>query len=222
MGKLAAQLEAVLQPGMSVPDPLKRLYAWIEDNGLYVDRPNGERIGFLYPKEDLRATWTESERHGGTIIEFLAEGNKFLHHWFGHNREEVLSRLCVFAKTGADGSMAALWLAPDGIQRIVHLGSGSGSLMVCVLAEEPVDFIRLLAIGYDELCWGSVFTEPPNSESAGDPTVVHPNAHLQAWVRRTFAVDIPKTGKDIVSHPDDMDATNSMDPFNQWVAASAA
>ena len=45
----------------------------------------------------------------------------------------MLNRVCVFARTGGDGSMAALWLEPSGTQKIVHLGSGSGSTLVCVL-----------------------------------------------------------------------------------------
>ena len=55
--------------------------------------------------------------------------------------------------------MAAFWLDDAGKQRIVHLGSGSGSTLVCILAEEAIDFLRLLAIGYDEICWSEVFSE---------------------------------------------------------------
>jgi hypothetical protein len=43
--------------------------------------------------------------------------------------------------------MAALWLDGGGRTRVVHLGSGSGSLMTCVLADNGSDFPRLLAIG---------------------------------------------------------------------------
>lgn len=37
------------------------------------------------------------------------------------------------------------------------MGSGSGSLLSCVLADNAVDFLRLLAIGYDEICWDEDF-----------------------------------------------------------------
>lgn len=222
MPKLEDQLVRALQPGMSVPDPFKRLFEWIEDKGLYIDRASGERFGALYPEAALRKGWTESERPGGTIIEFHAEGNSSLHHWFGHKRQEVLSRLCVFAKTGADGSMAALWLAPDGRQLIVQLGSGSGSLMVCVLAEEPVDFLRLLAIGYDELCWGDAYSMIPNANTSDGSIVVRPNEPFQAWVQDTFGVQIPTTGAEIVRHPDDLGTPDSRDIFNQWVAQNVA
>lgn len=222
MTRLEAELTKVLQPGMRLPEPLKLLYSWIEANGHFVDRPNGERVGFLFPQNALRAGWTDTERPGGTIIEFLAEGNEHLHHWFGHRRGDVLGRLCVFAKTGADGSMAALWLDDEGRQLIVHLGSGSGSLTTCVLASDPVDFLRLLAIGYDELCWGSNFAEPPNSAALDASTYVHPNQPFQRWVRETFNVTIPETGSEIVKSPDDMGEPDSFDAFNRWVQASAA
>ncbi len=118
--------------------------------------------------------------------------------------------------------MAALWLGPDGRQRIVHLGSGSGSLMACVLAEEAIDFVRLLAIGYDEVCWGSDFTEPPNVDTSGGSLHVRPNEPFQAWVRGTFGVHIPRVGVEIVKHPDDLGAPNSPDTFNKWVTESVA
>lgn len=157
----------------------------------------------------------------GTNLSFQAEGNADLRYWFGHDRPEVLNRLCVFAKTGGDGSMAAFWLDDQGQQKIVHLGSGSGSTMVCVLAGNAVDFLRLLAIGYDELCWGDQFSEPPQADPDSDFKAV-PNLEFQAWVRSTFEIDIPSKASDIVAHPDDMDCPGSLDPFNRWVAGAVA
>lgn len=222
VGKLEEQIGRTLMPGMHVPEPLKARFAWIEANDLYIDRPTGERIGFLYPEAELREGWTATERPGGTSIEFFAEGNVNLDYWFGHERPEVLDRLCVFAKTGGEGSMAALWLDPNDEQKIVHLGSGSGSTMVCVLAQDPIDFLRLLAIGYDEICWGDEFAWPPNSHAAGDSLVVHPNVSYQEWLKTTFAVTIPQTGAEVVKHPDGMDHPDSQDPFNRWVAQNVA
>ena len=219
MGELEKQIHRTLQPGMHLPQPLQALFDWIEDNGLYIDRPTGERIGFLFPEDELRDSWTDTERMGGTNIVFFAEGNVNLKYWFGHERPEVLTRLCVFAKTGAEGSMAAFWLAPNGDQKIVHLGSGSGSIMVCTLADDPVDFLRLLAIGYDEICWGSDFASPPPTDGS---FVVHPNASYRQWVQTTFPGDIPLTGLEIVKHPEDVGATDPQDQFNQWVAQNVA
>lgn len=209
MSILAAQIEQTLLPGMVLPQPLVQLFSWIEANGLFIERPTGERIGFLYPECDRG-------KPGVTEIEFAAEGNVNLKYWFGHERSDVLDKLCVFAQTGAEGSMAAFWLNPQGVQKIVHLGSGSGSTMVCVLAEDPIDFLRLLAIGYDEICWGREFHQPPANLAGGDR-----NQNYRNWVSQTFGVTIPKLGIEIVNHPDDMDTKNSTDEFNQWVSRIA-
>jgi hypothetical protein len=220
MSNLASQVKATLPSGMQLPHALEEVFAWIETEGTFIDRPTGERVGFLFPDAELKRSWTDTERQGGTVIEFSAQGNKHLRHWFGHERPAVLSRLSVFARTGAEGSMAALWLSPDGEQKIVHLGSGSGSLMVCILAHDPIDFIRLLAIGYDEICWGQEFHSPPNADPSG--LFIHPNTKFREWVEQTFQTVIPETGLEIVTHPDDMGAPESPDQFNRWVAASDA
>jgi len=212
---LEMQLKQVLPAEMNIPDPIRELFNWIEQQNMFMDR-NGQRVGFLYPHDLLLESWTETERKGGTYIEFYAQGNKDLRYWLGNDRAEVLNRLCVFARTGGDGSMAAFWMDDNGIQRIVHLGSGSGSLLTCVLAENALDFLRLIAIGYGEICWNEYFAEPPNS---GDPSnqFVHPNTEFQNWVKTTFKTTIPKTALEIVKNPSGMDDENSTDAFFKWV-----
>ena len=217
MSTLQKQIERTLLPAMSVPEPLALLFRWIENKGFFIDRDN-RRIGFLYPLEKLKAEWTKTERPGGTYIEFFAEGNVNMKYWVGHDKPEMLNRVCVFAKTGAEGSKAAFWIDDRGKQRIVHLGSGSGSTLVCVLADDPVDFLRLLAIGYDEICWNSAFSESPNA-SCG--LFVHPNVEYQNWVAETFSVSIPETAAGIVKHPSDVGDTQSLDDFCQWVEKNA-
>ncbi len=217
MNVLLTQLEKALMPGMEIPPALIELYNWIENNNYYIDKEDGYRIGFLYPDEELKNGWTETERPGGTIIEFYAEGNTNLEHWFGVSNPEVLNKLCVFAQTGAEGSMVAFWLDPDGNQKIVHLGSGSGSTLVCVLAENAIDFLRLIAIGYDEICWNEEFSEPPNTNLEEDDCFVKPNIKFQTWVSEKFNVEIPKTASEVVKHPSEMGDENSSDAFFNWV-----
>jgi hypothetical protein len=199
---------------MRIPEPICLLFDWIEANGTYVDNAKGERIGFLFPENEMKAGWTDTDRPGGTNIEFFAEGNVNMKHWFRHEKPEVLERLCVFGKTGAEGSMAAFWIDDAGRQKIVHLGSGSGSTLVCVLADNPVDFLRLIAIGYDEICWSENFSRPP---SQADGFLVHPHAQFQDWVSRTFHVTIPGTASEIVKHPSLMGDVDPKDEFAQWV-----
>ncbi len=116
--------------------------------------------------------------------------------------------------------MAAFWLDDQGRQVVVHLGSGSGSTMVCVLAEHPIDFLRLMAVGYEELCWGSQFAVPP-VEAHGEFTVA-PNEQFREWVTEAFNVLVPERGTDIVPYPDDMGIPQSKDRFNRWVSENVA
>jgi hypothetical protein len=199
---------------MSVPRPFELLFGWIEARGLYLDT-KGRRVGYLYSEDELRAGWTDAGRPGGTRIEFSAEGSADLKSWFGCDDPGVLSRVSVFAQTGSDGSMAAFWLDDSGRQQIVHLGSGSGSTLGCVLSSEPVGFLRLLAIGYDEICWDDQFAEPPNTDPARG-LVVHPNAEFQTWLVETFSVGVPRTALEIVEHPAQIGDADSPDAFCQW------
>ncbi len=210
---LGRQIEATLCPGMTLPDELELLFKWIEARRCVIDTP-GRRLGFLFPESEMKHGRTAAGRPGGTNITFEPEGNVNLRYWFGVETPDVIARLCVFAKTGGDGSMAAFWLADDGSQKIVQLGSGSGSTTLCVLADDPIDFLRLLAVGYDEICWGEALSEPPNQ--AGE-FVVEPNRPFAEWVKETFRTTIPDRGSAIVKHPLPMGAASSPDPFWQWV-----
>lgn len=89
--------------------------------------------------------------------------------------------------------------------------------LVCVLADDPVDFLRLIAIGYGEICWGEDFVKPPNAGLSEEDERVLPNIPFQDWVKETFSVTIPRTALEIVRHPSHMHDTNSQDPFCQWV-----
>ncbi len=209
MGKLADQLQAKLQPGMTIPGPLLRLYEWIEAKGAFIERDNGIRVACLFTRE-------ETETEGGTGIAFFAGEDDRLDLWLGNDDPEVLKRLCVFAKSGGDGSKAAFWIAGDGSQKIVHLGSGSGSTLACVLAHDAVDFLRLLAIGYDEICWDENFNTPPEIPvREGTPARL-----FQEWVEQSFQARIPKTASEIVEHPDSMDDDDPSDEFARWLSAS--
>jgi hypothetical protein len=211
--KLLAQLAAVMPVGVEIPAPIRQLYEWIELKGFYVDNAAG-RVGFLYSEQDLRASWTDEGRRGGTTIELVASGSANLKYWFGAEHEEVNRRLCVFGRTGAEGSECAFWISESGRLKIVHLGSGSGSLLNCVLSDNAVDFLRLLAIGYDEICWKEEFASPPNEGDTGFR--VEPNVEFQEWVKNTFHVEIPKTALEIVKYPADIGDEDTEDEFCRW------
>ncbi|WP_404982485.1 SMI1/KNR4 family protein [Capnocytophaga granulosa] len=213
---LLQQLENALPEGMQIPEELRQLYQWIEDNGYYEDR-DGVRYGYLYPQDKLRESWKEDEREGGTDILFYvakpSEREELLEISFGKHKEETAQHLLSFAQSGADGSECALWLDDDGHTQIVHIGSGSGSMMTCILVKNALDFLRLLAIGYDEICWDEYYSLPPNSDK--NEMFVHPNTQYQEWVQNTFHTTIPAIGLEVVN-PHSMDDEVTDDHFLNW------
>ena len=213
---LLQQLENALPEGMQIPEELRKLYQWIEDNGYYMDA-KGVRYGWLFPEDKIKESWTDNERIGGTMITFNVDEesyrNELLEIQYKEHLEEVKHRLLVFARSGADGSECALWLDDEGRTQIVHIGSGSGSMMTCILVKNALDFLRLLAIGYDEICWDEDYPFPANSNK--DNTFVHPNTQYQEWVQNTFHTTIPKIGLEVVT-PHNMNDEPITDPFLKW------
>lgn len=213
MNRLVSELAQVLPQNMHIPHEICMLYDWIEQNNFYVDRAD-LRIGLLYPETALYENCNENERNGGTKIQFYAEGTQNLKYWFGgEERPEINSRLCTFARSGAEGSTCAFWLSEQNELKIVHMGSGSGSVLTCILAHNVIDFLRLLAIGYDEICWDEEFNDPPNHHTEH---IVFPNLKFQDWVKSTFQVEIPNTASEIVEHITSMDDATSEDEFFNW------
>ena len=213
---LLQQLENALPEGMQIPEELRKLYQWIEDNGYYMDA-KGVRYGWLFPEDKIKESWTDNERIGGTMITFNVDEesyrNELLEIQYKEHLDEVKRRLLVFARSGADGSECALWLDDEGRTQIVHIGSGSGSMMTCILVKNALDFLRLLAIGYDEICWDEDYPFPANSNK--DNTFVHPNTQYQEWVQNTFHTTIPKIGLEVVT-PHNMNDEPITDPFLKW------
>ena len=210
--QLALEINATLRPGMELPGPLLQMLSWIERNG-WVEGTRSGRVGYLCPRANLGHGLVDPSRAGGTFIHFGAEDSEGLADWFAAPDPEVIARLCVFAEVNGDGSRIALWLDDDGSQKIVLMGSGSGCATMCVLADNAVDFLRLVAIGYDSID-GEDFDKLPAEVDPAFP--VYPNLAFRAWVERTFAVAIPARGSEIVRHAHSRRADDSPDPFWQW------
>ena len=208
---LIHQLQKKVPTGMQIPPALIGLYDWIEEKGYFVDHSEN-RTGFLFSPQKLKESWSDTGREGGTHIAFEAIGSEDLKYWFDRDDPEIHQRLCVFARSVEDGSQCALWLNEESETQIVHLGSGS--LLTCVLAENGVDFLRLLAIGYEEICWNEAFANPPNT--LNQDFIVHPNREFQAWVQTKYEVSIPETALEIVKHPVEMGDEDSEDAFCKW------
>jgi hypothetical protein len=109
--------------------------------------------------------------------------------WFGGDAE-MASQFAPFG-AGPDGSILAFWLLNGTDTRnapVVHLGSEGDHCMV--VARDFREFLRLFAIGYDELGFDDLSRPPGNPESAD---------WLRAMVRERYNLDVPATGAEIVS-----------------------
>ncbi|MDP8100837.1 hypothetical protein [Phocoenobacter atlanticus] len=200
--KLITQLENVLPKDMQIPEELRLLYKWIEENNFYIDDENGKRVGLLYsPQSEPK----------GTIIRFTCD-EKDTWYWFDDNQDlEFKERFCCFA-TSADGSMCGLWKSDTDEIKIVHIGSGSGSTLLCILANNMLGFIRFLAIGYSEICWEEEFSISPYEE---DPNLER-NIYFENWVTKTFNIEIPQIATEIIKYSSTMEDDYSKDEFFNW------
>ena len=217
--------------GFTMPEAFSRLFAWMEAHGT-VERHDHATVGYLAPLAELERTedildedgeWERDRRFGGTTVAFTPYANEAQPFWFGIRDEAeiaaVRARLFAFASTGGEGSSAAFWRDDEGRQRIVHMGSGSGSTLVCVLCDTAEDFLRLCAIGYDELCWNENYalTAEESFERADIETV--PYEPFQRFVTEELGLTVPARASEIVTRTVQMDdEPPTGDPFADWVA----
>ena len=89
---LLQQLENALPAGMQIPEELRQLYQWIEDNGYYEDRDDGVRYGYLYPKNPFRNTYLDDVNVDIDIAFYMEEENfrkELLTISFGKNADDA-------------------------------------------------------------------------------------------------------------------------------------
>ena len=128
-------------------------------------------------------------RHISGYFELCGHDDETLRCWFG--TERAIGDLAQFG-SGADGSLYCIWRAPDGSLPVVHLGSEGDAIYV--LAPSALEFLRLLAIGYDEIGFADL-ASPPTEEDREENV----NPTFQQWVADTYDVSIPDTGGAIVN-----------------------
>ncbi len=130
-------------------------------------------------------------------FELYADVHNSIELWFG--TPAVVDRFGVFG-CGPDGSLFAIWRQDDGRQPIVRMGSERQNNFV--LASNFLEFLRLLAIGYDEIGFDDL-SQPPTEA---------PNLAFQQWVTTNFAVFIPIIGSEITEA-----AMSTHDDFQAWI-----
>jgi len=101
------------------------------------------------------------------------------------NNEE-LEKYFGLLGTTADGSILAIW-KNENKQYFIHLGSEGNNWLI--LASNPIDFIKVIAIGYNYFGKDEIINPPQNSRI---------DKSFQDWVKKTFSVEIPENGNEII------------------------
>jgi hypothetical protein len=206
----AGDMKARLPATMSLPAEFETLFDWIEANGFFMpsQRFAGDRLGMLGPADEAE--------HGTIIlfrIETRAQAQETGDAWFRGNVPDIADRLVVFARTGGDGSHVALWIDDQGRQQIVRLGSEG---RVGILTATPLDFLRLLAIGYEEIsgdCLEAPGEPPDHQDGDRDPI----NEAYRSWLTGRYGVTIPRTASEVMNDIPEALGKTSRDPFWHWV-----
>ncbi|TXN70468.1 hypothetical protein [Methylobacterium sp. WL6] len=179
----------------------------MEANGFFMSSQAypGDRLGLLGSPDDV-----DAERVTPVLFRVATpeQARDYAGSWCGHKVPSIENRLVPFARTGGDGSHAAFWLDDTGNRHIVHLGSEG---QACLLGRTPLDFLRLLAIGYEELS-GDCLDVPKKP-----PRVSGRNAAYRAWLTHRYAITIPDNAAEILGQPPAVLAETSNDPFWRWV-----
>jgi hypothetical protein len=159
-----------------------------------------------------------SEKNVGKVIgghfEIIENSNNMLKHLV--NMEGNAAKyLAVISDNGAD-NVFCIWLKDKKNMPIVMLGEAGSAR---VIAENMDDFIQLLAVGYYEIEVADYDTEPVFPEGAEH----WKNAEFQAFFKKKFKKEIPKTGAEIVARKVTTDAEffhwlcENDDNWKQWL-----
>mgnify|MGYP003334167143 CR=1 FL=1 len=202
---MIASFPSTLQP----PEPLRLYFRWLEaEDAIDISPVDGAIFSKVSPDQPDYSM----------LIKPVDP--RFASTWLASGPDQT-GRLAAFVRSGGDGSHAAMWRNEGGGLSFVHLGSGSGSTLLCRLTDDPVDFLRLLAIGYEELCWPEAFDQTPE-EAEQELTELRGGKHnrplkMRHWVETTFNVIVPDRASEIISNIALMDDEYSDDPFWQWM-----
>lgn len=161
--------------------------------------PNGLRL-----PEPIGAICQYLELHGYPIsgsFEVEKAGNAELDSWF-RGDETMSNKLMVFGR-GACGDTYALWLDGDPSPEdapVVMLGS-EGTF--CALAENALEFCRLLCVGYSEVG----LDDPGSPGSAGAET-----ERFREFMVGRYGFEVPETGAELMQV-----AKERVPHFSSWV-----
>ncbi|MNS21017.1 hypothetical protein D3C72_527710 [compost metagenome] len=208
MPRFADTIRDSFPPGIELPEAFVRLFDWLEAQHCV-----RQATGSLGPMAALEPSHTWNTNI--SLVTFVPVDWDHAAHWLGVHDPAVTSRLAPFVRTGGDGSYAALWRDDEDKLRFVHMGSGSGSTWAGLIADEPVDFLRFLAIGYEEPAFTEHFGYTPIEATASAHYT--PPVDFRDWVEASFGVTVPPTADGLVPAIAKLDDADSDDPFWRWV-----
>lgn len=159
------------------------------------------------PEMEAIVDWYEkSEDFIGGLFEFYSDKDKnAIECWFGNDL--LRNRFGVFGMM-PDGSLVAFWISDSKEQKIIMLGSEGDSQLI--LADNFLNFIKLVAIGYNEFTYTDFSqTIEKHNKSNEEDSDYGVNPKFQNWFTNAFQTTIPKTGIEIINHEDDS--------FAKWV-----
>ena len=208
-----ATMKASFPKDMPLPAEFEMLFAWMEANDFVRRHRDGSETATIYPRR--------LAEQGPFGIEFEPINPELVRLLTNSDDPAVFSRLAPFVNIMFGSSHIALWRDDAGRQKFVHFGSEANSWVLCTLTDNPVDALRLLAIGYVELREPEDYEMPPEEvyekwRDKDDPPYVPP-LHFRNWVEETFGVDIPRTASAIVTRLAHLGDHDSDDPFWYWI-----
>lgn len=159
-----------------IPAELDAAWAWMEERGYGGIGADGSTYLTPYPGDfRLGAEFTSSASHEGLVPDDEA-----------HNR-----RVIPLGKFAGDGSVGMLWQDEDGSVRVAVISTEGEAN---IIADDALEFLRLLAIGYLELL-------PPNLDAPPeDQASIDGVADFRHWVSQTYDVTIPDQWYDVDDH----------------------
>ncbi|MCG8708385.1 hypothetical protein JHU04_001596 [Brenneria sp. 4F2] len=194
-----------LHGDIPIPQEIELLYQWIEKNGLIETHNSVSADTDVYHYGRISADYEFNPD-----ITFTIKGQQAIKYWFNlpEVTNEIASRLVVFAESGSDGSLLAFWLNDNNELKFVHMGSGSGSMLCCIIANNAKEFISLLSIGYNELNDDFDFSLPPEE--------ININHKFVEWLEKSLGIKRPHDAGNIIKEKAIIGDENTNDPFCLW------
>jgi hypothetical protein len=153
--------------------------------------------------------YNTSQALPGGDFELFADDGEAITHW--SRIPNLNSYFVQFGSTG-NGSMVGIWQPEAGKQKYMHLSADEG--WGTELADNFVDFLRLLAIGYETLGYFSEHTiQELNKIGEHEDLNAGFNPDFKKWVETEFKTTVPTTN---------IGFKQEGTPFNDWIVVKNA